>query len=84
MLSSLERREGSPAALAFGAEAQEEGLRVGVLITNARCPDVITLDGTRYVVPSSLLSNTDPQVGRNICLREEMNDHEKEEEAGSQ
>lgn len=79
MLSSSERREGSPAALAFGAEAQEEGLRVGVLIVNARCPNTITLDGTQYRVPSSLLSNTDPQVGSNLLLPEETNEHEKEE-----
>ena len=79
MLGSSERREGSPAALAFGAEAQEEGLRVGVLIVNTRCPNIVTFDGTRYVVPSNLLSNTDPQVGSSLLLPEETNEHEKAE-----
>jgi len=79
MLSSSERREGTPAALAFGAEAQEEGVRVGVLIVNARCPQVITLDGTRYRVPSNLLSNTDPQVARNLLLKEHNHDQAEAE-----
>lgn len=78
MLVSGERREGSPAALAFGAEHKDGGLGVGVLIVNARCPSVITLDGTRYVVPSSLLSNTEPQVARNLLLKEHNHDQEAE------
>lgn len=79
MLLSTERVDGEPAAVAFGAERAEGSLTVGFIACNARCPNTITLDGTSYRVPSSLLSNTEPQVERNISLTEETNEHQEED-----
>jgi len=82
MLLSVERVWHEEAAVAFGYTRTEEGLSVGVLITNVKCPPVITLDGTRYVVPSSLLSNFEPQSARNLLLKEHNHEQQETESEG--
>lgn len=70
MIASAERRAGESRAVAFGTQATESGLFVGLLLLAPDAPKLVTLEGTLYRVPSAYLSSSEPQQVRSITLEE--------------